>query len=61
MSTATVVELKITRPVEGARSRRPATLLTYNGRFFSFEEMLTQVSEQALYAAFQNGPDNPHD
>ena len=61
VSTATVVELRITRPVGGSRPKGPATLLAYDGRLFCFEELLTHVSEQALYAAFEDGPDDPHE
>ena len=58
--TAAVVELRITRPAEGSRPKRPATLLTYGGRLFSVEELLKRISERALYAAFEYGPDDPH-
>ena len=59
--SATIIELRITPAAESIQSRKAGTLLAYQGRLFSSEEMLCRLSERALYAAFEHGPNNAHD
>ena len=58
-TTAAIVDLGLFRPTQTNQLCKPGTLLAFDGRLFSFEELLARVSARALWGACDSEPQNP--